>query len=331
MLALARTYGQDKLVDSGPTFKSLTVENNKLRLAFDHVGTGLASRDGKPLDWFEVCDADSDTFVKAQAEIDGASVVVHSPEAPHPVAVRYAWSMLAEPNLMNAEKLPAGSFRAAAPVPPAERNLLETKVPESKDYELVYDLDLSKLGHDIAYDVDNHAKIQKPFDRIAYFMELQGANGATHYVYVSMDAFTDNLGKIGVPTVASQAHFQQNVGKLNVISNVKGLVTGTGLDGGNIEFWPNNYAPNNSAKVPNADDKKYDFGNQPVDPVDGYGSMQVHNHNAKQTLFSLNNWNNGGNADIGIGNNPSGEPDWTFSKNAGTYRAKRLRILVRLK
>ena len=29
-------------------------------------------------------------------------------------------------------------------------------------------------------------------------------------------------------------------------------MTGTNLAGGNIEFWPNNYGPNNSAKVPNA-------------------------------------------------------------------------------
>ncbi len=44
--------------------------------------------------------------------------------------------------------------------------------------------------------------------------------------------------------------FQQNISNLNVISNVKGIVAGTGLDGGNIEFWPNNYAPANSSKVP---------------------------------------------------------------------------------
>ena len=67
-----------------------------------------------------------------------------------------------------------------------------------------------------------------------------------------MDAFTDDLGKIGVPTVQSGAHFQQNVANMNVYSNVKGIVTGTGLAGGNIEFWPNNYGPANAANVPNA-------------------------------------------------------------------------------
>ena len=118
---------------------------------------------------------------------------------------------------------------------------------------------------------------------------------------------------------------------MNVYSNVKGVVTGTGLTGGNIEFWPNNYGPSNSAKVPNASDQAFDFGDDPTDPVDGYGSMQVHNHEAKQTLFALNHWREGSRADVGIGNQPAGNPDWTFAANAGSYTVKRLRVLVRPK
>ncbi|MGD0090061.1 MAG: hypothetical protein ABSE73_09085 [Planctomycetota bacterium] len=213
--------------------------------------------------------------------------------------------------------------------PPPDR--LEASAPESKDYQLVYDLDLARMGHDITYDVDNRSKIKQPFDRIAYFLELQPNTGAMQYLYVSMDAFTDDLGKIGIPTVASGAHFQQNVANMNVCSNVEGIVTGTGLQGGNIEFWPNNYGPYNSANVPNAANDKYDWGDQPTQPVDGHGSMQVHNHDAKQTLFALNKWKDGGGADLGIGNQPTGQPDWTFSGCAGSYRAKRLRVLVHCK
>jgi sialate O-acetylesterase len=331
LLALANTYGQKSVVDSGPVFKTMKIEGNKIRVSFDHVDGGLASRGGKPLDWFEVLDANGDDYVKAETQIDGATVVVYAADAPHPVAVRYAWSMLAEPHLMNAEGLPAGAFRSSLPVAPPPRNLLETKVPEAKDYQLVYDMDLSKLGAAITYDVDNHAKIQQPFDRIAYFLELQGSNGKVRYLYVSMDAFTDDIAKIGIPVVTAGARFQQNVQKLNVVSNVKGIVTGTGLDGGNIEFWPNNYGQGNSAAVPGAEDKKYDFGDQPTEPADGYGCMQVHNHDAKQTLFSINNWKSGADADIGIGNSPGGEPDWTFTKSARLYGVKRLRVLVHLK
>ena len=94
---------------------------------------------------------------------------------------------------------------------------------------------------------------------------------------------TDDPGKIGVPVYGSGEHFQQNVTNLNIYSNVKGIVTGTHLNGGNIEFWPNNYVPQNSANVPNASSDVFDFGDQPNDPEDGYGSMQVHNHDARQT------------------------------------------------
>jgi sialate O-acetylesterase len=323
--ALAKTYGKENVVYSGPTFKALTIEGDKLRLSFDQIGGGLASRDGKPLSWFEVIDADEGGFVKADAQIDGSTVVLSAPSVKHPVAMRFAWSMLAEPNLMNAEGLPAGAFRAGT-VP--NRDLLGLKVPEAKDYQLVYDLDLGKLGPEITYDVDNHSKVHQPFDRIAYFLELGGADKNTQYLYVSMDAFTDALDKIGVPTVKSGAHFQRNVVNMNVYSNVKGIVTGTGVRGGNIEFWPNNYGPANSANVPNASGEVWDFGDEPGDPADGYGSMQVHNHDARQTLFALNHWREGSHADVGIGNQPTGNPDWTFAGNAGAYQVKRLRVLV---
>jgi sialate O-acetylesterase len=112
LLALAKTYGYDKLVCSGPTFQSLSIEGGKLRVNFDHVGGGLASRDGKPLDWFEIIDADGGDFVKADAQIDGSSVLLSAPDVKHPVAMRYAWSMMAEPHLMNTEGLPASAFRA---------------------------------------------------------------------------------------------------------------------------------------------------------------------------------------------------------------------------
>ena len=326
--ALAKTYGKENTVYCGPTFKSMSIDGGTIRISFDHVGGGLASRDSKPLTWFEVIDADTGGFVKADAVIDGATVVVSAPEVKKPVAVRFAWHMLAEPNLMNVEGLPVGAFRAGnVPV----RDLLQMEVPEAKDYQLVYDLDLAKLGQTITYTADNSSRINQPFDRVAYFLELQSGNGDPQFVYVSMDAFTTDLGKIGVPTVVSGARFQQDVANLNVLSNVKQIATGTGLKGGNIEFWPNNYGTPNSANVPNASGQVYDFGDEPADPAGGYGCMQIHNHDAKQTLFAVNHWVEGAKADIGIGNQPANQPDWTFAANASSYPVRRLRVLVRCK
>ncbi|HEY3319078.1 MAG TPA: hypothetical protein VGP72_01180 [Planctomycetota bacterium] len=212
---------------------------------------------------------------------------------------------------------------------PAPPDKLET-IPEAKDFQLVYDLNLSRLGREVTYDVDNRSKIKQPIDRIGYFMELKPSGGTSQYVFVSMDAFTDDLGKIGVPTFGSGAHFQQNVANMNVYSNVAGVVNGTALAGGNIEFWPHNYGPRNAANVPDASNDKYDFGDE-WNPGGDHGSMQVHNHDAKQTVFALNHWIAGGNADMGIGNNPGDNPDWTFSNSGGSYSSKRLRVLVHVK
>ncbi len=327
LLALNKTYGRE-VVCSGPVFREMKIEGDKLRLSFEQAAGGLASRDGQPLSCFEIIDADEGGFIKAEARIEGADIELSSPEVRHPVAMRFAWSMLAEPNLVNGAGLPASAFRAGN-VP--KRDLLALKVPESKEYQLVYDLDLGKLGPAFAYDVNSCAKVSRKFDRIAYFLELQGADGDTQYLYVSMDAFTDALDKIGVPTFQSGARFQQPVANLNVYSNVKGIVCGTGMAGGNIEFWSHNYGTANVANVPNASDQVYDFGDEPAEPADGYGCMQVHNHKARQTLFALNHWREGSKADIGIGNQSQGNPDWTFAGNAGSYAVKRLRVLVRCK
>jgi autotransporter-associated beta strand protein len=204
-------------------------------------------------------------------------------------------------------------------------------VPESAGYSLVYSLDIpttSDFSISVPYAVDNHVGIGA-FSRVAYYLELQAPDGDLKYVWASMNAFTTDAGKIGVPSTASGAVFQQAVSSMNVVSNVAGVVTGTGL-AGNLEFWPTNYSAGNSAGVPGASDSALDFGdtNGGTGP---YGSMQLHQAAALQTVFAFNNWGGyGGNADIGIGNNPgpTGAPDWTFTGNANGYSVKSLQVLV---
>ena len=112
--ALAKDYGQEDLVHSGPLYKSMAIEGSKIRLSFDHTGSGLASRDAKPLDWFEIAGKDG-KFVKAQAVIDGNTIVVSSDAIAKPTAARFAWHQEAQPNLMNEEGLPAAPFRTHRP------------------------------------------------------------------------------------------------------------------------------------------------------------------------------------------------------------------------
>lgn len=108
--ALAKTYGQKDLVYSGPLYRSMSVEGKKIRLQFDHVGSGLVSLDDQPLSWFEIAGQDR-TFTKARAEISGNSVFVWNDRISEPVAVRFGWHQLAIPNLGNKEGLPASPFR----------------------------------------------------------------------------------------------------------------------------------------------------------------------------------------------------------------------------
>ncbi|MCA9249403.1 MAG: hypothetical protein KDA42_19915, partial [Planctomycetales bacterium] len=64
----------------------------------------------------------------------------------------------------------------------------------------------------------------------------------------------------------------------------------------------------NSAGVPGASDEVWDFGDAAPDGAGsaGYGSLQVHNHDAGQTILAYNAWGNPGVAgDAGIGNRGS--------------------------
>ena len=107
--ALAKTHGKD-LVYSGPLYESMSAEDGKIRVKFQHVGGGLVAKDDQPLGYFTIAAADG-KFVPATAAIDGDTVVVHSEEVAEPVAVRFAWRDDAEPNLFNKEGLPASPFR----------------------------------------------------------------------------------------------------------------------------------------------------------------------------------------------------------------------------
>ena len=120
--ALNQTYGKKDLVPAGPLYKSLQVEGNAIRIAFDHVGGGLIVGEksgleptkevpGGQLKRFAIAGADKKWYW-AEATIDGATVVVKSPEVANPVAVRYGFSMNpAGANLYNKEGIPASPFR----------------------------------------------------------------------------------------------------------------------------------------------------------------------------------------------------------------------------
>lgn len=324
-LALKETYGDTDRLAHSPTFDRFEVKDDTLILTFSNVGTGLKSRDGLPLTHFEICSAD-EPWRAATATILGPDRLALQAEGiVKPTAVRFAWHKLAKPNLVNSAGLPTGAFRAGEP---GDYDPLRLHVPSSRGYELVYDLDLAGLGNPINYNVDRSDELPIAFDRVAYFVELQRGENF-QYVFVAVDPFTDDLKKIGVPIFGSGAQFQQPVTIREVTSNVGGLPTAQQMRG-NIEFWPNNYGTNNALGLPAANRWQYDYDDTFNPNVeDGYGSMQIHLTNRQQTLFALNGWKSGRQADIGIGNATGQHADWTFANNASQYDRMRLRVLVR--
>jgi sialate O-acetylesterase len=112
--ALAKTYGKDSVVFSGPLLAGYRVESGKIRLLLDHAEGGLKTRDGAALSHFTIAGEDQ-LFHAAQATIekhDGQwTVVVQADAVAEPRAVRYAWGTADEPNLVNEAGLPAPSFR----------------------------------------------------------------------------------------------------------------------------------------------------------------------------------------------------------------------------
>lgn len=114
LIAKAKKYGDTKLEYSGPQFKSMKIEGDKIRLSFSHCGSGLKALNGI-LTQFEI-EGDDKNYVKAEATIDGNDVLVWNNTIPAPKNARYAWSGTATASLYNNEDLPAAPFRTDVPV-----------------------------------------------------------------------------------------------------------------------------------------------------------------------------------------------------------------------
>lgn len=212
------------------------------------------------------------------------------------------------------------SFQARAEV--AE---LKGLVPDADDYALIYKfspLDYSSNG----YQVDNGDSYSGTLKRVAYLLRLTDKQGEMTWVFVSMDPFSQDLNQVGVPNVGSGI-VQMYVNNMEIMGNSPAVKTGT-FEKGNIEFWPNNYGGTNTQNIPGATGS-LDFGDVATEPVNGYGSMQVHNYLEKQTVFAFNKFNSGRNCDLGIGNNTTkeGQQDWTFSSSGKNFETAELLVV----
>ena len=113
-LALAArklVYGEKTLVASGPVYKSMKVDGNKIILSFETFGSPMVNKGGNPLKFITIAGEDK-KFVWGNAVIKGNTIEVSAPQIANPVAVRYAWAGNPDGcNLYNEAGLPASPFR----------------------------------------------------------------------------------------------------------------------------------------------------------------------------------------------------------------------------
>lgn len=118
-LALAArhiVYGED-VAYASPLFREATTEVRRdgsmaMRVWFE-AAQGLTTHGGPASTAFEIAGADHH-FVSAQSRIEGATVLVWSPDVEHPAYVRYGWMGVMPDNIFNAAGLPMSTFTSEA-------------------------------------------------------------------------------------------------------------------------------------------------------------------------------------------------------------------------
>jgi sialate O-acetylesterase len=109
LLAARDTLGLD-LVASGPVFKSVAAQGDRLVVQFDHAD-GLKTTDGEAPREFWIADRAAREWKPATARIAGGAIELHSPDVAEPAEVRYAFTGKPNVNLVNEAGLPAYPFR----------------------------------------------------------------------------------------------------------------------------------------------------------------------------------------------------------------------------
>jgi sialate O-acetylesterase len=132
-IALANVYGKT-VPFAGPTYASMEIEGDSLRIRFTHADGGLVAKPlpaefapkssepdkkvplvrnvpNSPLEGFALCGEDR-VWKWAEAKIDGQTIVVRAEGVAEPVAVRYAWADNPICNLYNGAGFPAVPFRS---------------------------------------------------------------------------------------------------------------------------------------------------------------------------------------------------------------------------
>ena len=114
--ALVKDYNLGGISFSGPIYKSLNINGDKVIVNFDYAQNGITSYN-KAIVGFEIAGEDK-IFYPANAKVirgygsNRSKLEVSSDSVKKPVAVRYGWKNYLKGNLYNTQGLPASSFRS---------------------------------------------------------------------------------------------------------------------------------------------------------------------------------------------------------------------------
>ncbi len=107
-LALVNDYNSD-LNPLGPILINSTILNNKARLEFINVGSGLILKKNN-VNEFEIA-GENMKFFQANASVTRNKLILYSRNVNLPKYVRYAWSDTPQATLFNSDDFPASSFQ----------------------------------------------------------------------------------------------------------------------------------------------------------------------------------------------------------------------------
>lgn len=203
---------------------------------------------------------------------------------------------------------------------------LETLVPAATGYNTIASFN-PLTWRSKGYDFDVSERISEAPKRVGFLLVLTGESGEKQWAFASMKAFEGATSAADYLVPGAEGRIWQcYVENLEVASNVPGVATGRFVRG-NVEIWGTDYSQGNSRKIPGASDGTFDFGDTPGNRQGGYGSFQIHNFEKKQTIISFSNFSAGKSCDLGIGNCPSGNMDWTFSGAGKNWKSAQLLIV----
>ena len=108
LIAQEKVYHQ-KVVSTGPVYKSASIEGNKIRVRFINVKNGLRSNTDSLNKCFAVAN-ESGKWFWADAMIEGNDILISCKEVQQPVKLQYAWQNNPLAPLYNQEGLPMLPF-----------------------------------------------------------------------------------------------------------------------------------------------------------------------------------------------------------------------------